>query len=494
MIKAADIHCVIVEPRTQAGSWYDTLSKATNGLLIYNYSNFCESTLNYIYGYIPQVPFAAYTMITSNGLKTVILKKTLEKDGTTDTDYDKLTDWQEINQNRVTVNSDNTVTLPTYYDYMNTYFGGIFWYITWSARYSNLRNKDGKTLDQMLSEIYVLPVISDPTLKDSDEDGINDYDEVNWDGVDERYSDLSPLHKDTIETLFPEIISNGYNKSSYPSYITVDANNVTLHLKIVFKGDTDVKAVNVLKIVDLGTEAQNEATNIDSRLGTDYTLKELIKDAIVCRWQGDYIGSQYDFYNGLNVHFDIDLVENNPGLFERKIEVNIKSGKCGVSNQSGVDWNTNCNRKVTMYTSYCNKHTNTDGSKCTNYQNSLYSIPVFSGTISHEFGHIYGLKDMYASASVNHDYEPQSNSEINYSTSNFGLPSSYGIMRNNGSAVANDIEMILLAFAENKWQYYVPYGKKQKASKAIKSSITYTKTGSSDTYVWNESTHKMEPK
>ena len=46
-------------------------------------------------------------------------------------------------------------------------------------------------------------------------------------------------------------------------------------------------------------------------------------------------------------------------------------------------------------------------------------------------------------------------------------------MMNCGRGTENDIEMIILAFSENKWQYYVPYGKQQKMSKAIKSFVRF---------------------
>ena len=59
-------------------------------------------------------------------------------------------------------------------------------------------------------------------------------------------------------------------------------------------------------------------------------------------------------------------------------------------------------------------------------------------------------------------------------------------MMNCGRGTENDIEMVILAFSENKWQYYVPYGDKQKMSKAIKSSVKFSNTKNHGVYVWNE--------
>ncbi|MBQ4058181.1 MAG: hypothetical protein IJD40_04540 [Lachnospiraceae bacterium] len=57
----------------------------------------------------------------------------------------------------------------------------------------------------------------------------------------------------------------------------------------------------------------------------------------------------------------------------------------------------------------------------------------------------------------------------------------------------NDIEMVILAFSENRWQYYVPYGKKQKMSKAIKSAVTFENANNQGVmYVWDEASHSFK--
>lgn len=497
-IAEANIHCCIVEPKTEPSSWYDTLSKATDGLLIYSFTEFSDEVLNYIYGYIPDVPFAKYKMILSTGLKLIILKAELKANSTTDTDGDGLTDWKEVNQKRVTVNPDGSVQLPTFKEYMEKYVLFPYMHLGWDNRFANIRDIHGKNLEDIMSEIYVLPVLSDPTKSDSDDDGILDGDEFEWDGMDERYKKVGPLHKDTVETFFPEIKDGENNKADYPSYLTVEDNDVVLHVKISIKGDKTNLATNSLKTTGLSTNEQSETDNVIGRLGSNITFKDLAIDGIANRWQGIYEGNEYDFYKGLKVNFKVEVTENtNPKWLEKKIELTIKDGVCGVSNQSGVNWKTNCNRYITMYSSYCNesKHKNKDGSNCTNYQNSLYHLGQYEGTVAHEFGHVFGLKDMYGSASVNNGYEPVSNREIVYFDGFFGLPQGKGIMRNNGSPCANDIEMLMLAFTENTWQYYVPKGTSQKVSKAIKYDTEYTLNGNTATrYIWNSSKCIFEQK
>lgn len=153
-------------------------------------------------------------------------------------------------------------------------------------------------------------------------------------------------------------------------------------------------------------------------------------------------------------------------------------------------WTTNCNRILTMYSSYCgtDSHKNQIGTYCYEYQKYLYHLAQYQGTVAHEFGHVFGLQDMYYSATINHGYEPFSNEELIYDRNGiFALPQTKGIMLRNGSVCANDIEMILLAFSENTWQYYVPYGTTQIPSKAIKNLVQY-RYGDSNTsvHVWDD--------
>lgn len=125
--------------------------------------------------------------------------------------------------------------------------------------------------------------------------------------------------------------------------------------------------------------------------------------------------------------------------------LDIKSGKCGFSNTSWGGWSTSANKVVMMYTSYCDirKHTDKNGSDCSNYTESLYHMPQFEGTCAHEFGHVIGLYDLYPSAVDNNDYYIKSNNEVYYSSENFGLPAAGCIMYHNSCSTENDIEIIL---------------------------------------------------
>lgn len=489
-VAGADIHCMAVLPKVESGSFYDTLTNQTKGKVFSNYYNFTDGVLDYIYGVVPDVPNTVYHMITSSGLNTIVLKSELVCDGPTDTDGDGLTDWEEVNQERVTVKEDGTVVLPSFSEYLEKYYDAAWWYADWSKRYHNLRNKAGITLDQMLNEIYVLPVVSDPTSSDGDGDGILDIDEYPWDGPDTILGKTDPLRLDTVEKMFPEIAKNSLNTEKSPSYLVVHGNNVVMNLKVSFMGDTKVKGRDVLNQSNLKLKEQVENNKIIKRLGNNCTLKDLVIDGIKARWNGVYEGSKYDFYKGMKVNFSVSVKEDKK-RFGRHIIVLITSGVCGFSHLDGVDWKANCNRDVTIHTSYCKnkEHRDRKSEDCEKYQENLYSLAYYEGTAAHEFGHVMGLEDMYFKASCNHKYEPISNKELVYDKDGHGVPRGKGIMMCNGSAVSNDIEMILYAFNENKWQYYVPYGKKQKISKAIKSNPNYIKN--KKIYKWNPKTCKM---
>ncbi len=83
-----------------------------------------------------------------------------------------MSDWSEINTEQITVDDNGNAVLPTYFDYLNIYYKDK--YNDWKKQYRRLRDRNGRNLDEMLSEVLVLPALSDPTMKDSDGDGINE--------------------------------------------------------------------------------------------------------------------------------------------------------------------------------------------------------------------------------------------------------------------------------------------------------------------------------
>ena len=367
----------------------------------------------------------------------------------------------------------------------------------WYMRFGRTKSSTGKLFPDILSEIYVLPIVSDPTMADSDLDGILDIQEFAWDEIDERYKKMGPLHRDTIETLFPELKDTEINNPKYPTYLTVEGNDVVMHLNIiVVTGDADNDTMKVLKTTGLASLEEEETNNVIKRLADDngiITFKDLAFDGIKKRWEGTYEGNKYDFHEGLSINFSIDISENVTKWGQKKVKLTFVDGRCGVSNQNALKsgWKTNCNRCITMYSSRCKEdgHENQIGAECATYLEYLYNPAEYEGTVAHEFGHVFGLQDMYYYATINNGYEPVSNEEIVYDDTygTFALPQTVGIMIRSGCACANDIEMLLLAFSEDSWQYFVPYGTTQILSKAIKCPVKYIYVGNkTPVYIWDD--------
>ncbi len=492
------MHCCVVAPNANEGSFFANLAQDTDGILLGDYHSFSEDVLNFIYGYVPQPPVdpQVYNMMTSAGLRTVRLASELRVNGTADTDSDGLTDWQETDQRYVKANEDGSVTLMSYRECC----GQLLEYMDageWYMRFGRTKSSTGKLFPDILSEIYVLPIVSDPTMADSDLDGILDIQEFAWDEIDERYKKMGPLHKDTIETLFPELKDTEINNPKYPTYLTVEGNDVVMHLNVVMnKADADMNAMASLKTSDLEPLKQTETNHVINRLADNdgvITFKKLALDGIKNRWEGIYYGNKYDFHEGLSVNFSIEISEDVPRVGQKRVTLTFIDGLCGISNQSGLKsgWKTNCTRCITMYSSYCGDkdHVNQHGTDCTAYQKNLYHPAGYQGTAAHKFGHVFGLRDMYYDATINHGYEPISNEEIKYNENRsiFALPQANGIMKCNGKACTNDIEMLLLAFSENTWQYFVPYGTTQIPSKAIKCPVKYIYEGKkTSVYIWDD--------
>jgi len=392
--------------------------------------------------------FETYGMPIANG--QVIFTDAYDSD----VDADGLTDGEEIIMHVV----DGEEELHNAYKYMYDYIPEVF-----------ISDNGG---------IY-FEVVTDPTNEDTDGDGIVDGNEVVNVTTDARYDNLDPLNVDTIESLFWEI--NEKSQESNRIKITSYENTILIQPYLVFYGDYADIASDTL-----ASDARTSTLNIIENLGVNCTFKDLFLDGIKNRWSNEYIGTIYDFYPGIVINVEVEPIILENKTSQPHIEVTIHNGVCGVSNTWWYPSFENMSG-INMYTSWCNnnEHKNLSNPDCSMYRYQIYNFSTFEGTCAHEYGHAHELGDAYSNA--NNGYQPISdtseNGEIYYDTGLFAYPGNGEIMMHNGDALANDIEMVLIAYLSNCTQCFVP-SVSTSISSAIKSEQRYI--SNSKIYMWDE--------
>ncbi len=130
----------------------------------YNTDSTFSKALNIISSNLSQ-PKTTYNIIVPTKWKKITLKEELKKGGRTNSDNDSLTDWQEVIQDKVDFDMDGNVILPMFnlaeaIDNMKRYNDG--------GTYNFLTNP------KEIKYIPYLPIKSDPTDEDTDDDGLLD--------------------------------------------------------------------------------------------------------------------------------------------------------------------------------------------------------------------------------------------------------------------------------------------------------------------------------
>lgn len=172
----------------------------TNGMsLSFNSKTTATTVYNHIRKYAAP-PTIEYMVTIANSWKKIKLKGILDPDSNTDTDEDGLADWDEVNNKLISFNADGSPQLLKFGEC--TSLPNRSYVYNGLSRF-NLNSASPSTGDTLFDfvnrDVYVLPIISDPTNKDSDEDDILDY------------YDIRPIASDDeIPTEFKEYINNGY--------------------------------------------------------------------------------------------------------------------------------------------------------------------------------------------------------------------------------------------------------------------------------------------
>ncbi len=126
----------------------------------------------------PQLEFDA---IVPTGWKHIVLDGILDPDNGVNSDTDELTDWEEIDTDRISWTTDGEVILPTIQeciDFVEKPYAeeGLERYKLVKGEHIPLINVEAY-IDYVLNSTYILPIHSDPTEEDSDGDGWEDYDD-----------------------------------------------------------------------------------------------------------------------------------------------------------------------------------------------------------------------------------------------------------------------------------------------------------------------------
>lgn len=125
----------------------------------------------------PQLEFYA---IVPTGWKHIVLDGVLDAENGVNSDMDTLSDWEEVNTERISWDTDGSVILPTVQDCID--FVEKTYAEEGLTRYKASQQAPGmpttvfeKYLNYVLNNSYILPLHSDPTEVDSDGDGLDDY-------------------------------------------------------------------------------------------------------------------------------------------------------------------------------------------------------------------------------------------------------------------------------------------------------------------------------
>lgn len=199
------------------------LTDSTNGIVLDYNDNFASKIYKHIFEEkyvpkdIPQYDYVAeFDAILATGLQKVCLNSELYPNGTnpsredTDTDMDGLTDWDEVNfeyweeQGLITYDEKHNVVLPT--------IGQCVKFTKKSYVFEGLKRlEESSNYATKLLNTRVMPISSDPTNSDSDNDDLLDIEEYKlrtsplncdtdfdglWDG-DELYIGTNPRKSDT---------------------------------------------------------------------------------------------------------------------------------------------------------------------------------------------------------------------------------------------------------------------------------------------------------
>ncbi len=178
--------------------------------------------------------FPTYNILLPTKWKKISLKGELIPDGTTNSDTDSLTDWEEVDTSKINVNSDNSIELPVFC------IANIVGHLT---KFN--QNGDYNFLVSDTAPRYYLPILSDPTDEDTDDDGIND---------DEDDDPLYPF----LECFSKKMMELERNIDDYLNDQLINDINKYDHSPITSSTTNSDIAINIIRDLYYGSEKKNK--------------------------------------------------------------------------------------------------------------------------------------------------------------------------------------------------------------------------------------------
>lgn len=153
---------------------------ATDGI----YERFEYMDEGRLYGHIIDhtlKPRVLFTAIIPSGWKVITLEDSLTPDSLTDTDKDGLTDWYEIDETQIELDETGEIIYPSVRACYLRDRGSIYRrFLDSTVKNEYLVNNKNYTadyIDYLFTKVTALPLDSDPTSEDGDEDGLLDNEE-----------------------------------------------------------------------------------------------------------------------------------------------------------------------------------------------------------------------------------------------------------------------------------------------------------------------------
>ncbi len=166
---------------------------------------------------VPQKEFGA---IVATGYRRIYLKEALSCTSGTDTDYDGLTDWEEVYTEMLHWDAKGNVILPTLLECIENAFEKSY-VVEGLERFKEDRTSGGvpsniydEYMNHILKNTYILPIHSDPVRMDGDNDGYEDsYDMKPLN----RYNNGKVMHIFSKENmaLYDRYLKNKYNRGLF---------------------------------------------------------------------------------------------------------------------------------------------------------------------------------------------------------------------------------------------------------------------------------------